>query len=208
MSQAYDEIGQGRGVIDLGGMEVWLHKGAMMGANATRATAGGAPTVARKGGGGSMSMQEQRKALVHAWERTSGAPPRLATLSYPMRRARLREQLRDVRLQARSLGRGAVQAVKDQIVDLKAKEPGLLEWIAARQLPLRVFSSAQLSDRPLTARPSDWVRSNIGLAGVCEPCALLASPRGRLLVPKLACGGVTVAVVSDPAPSPPFFLPS
>jgi cobalt-precorrin 5A hydrolase len=93
-------------------------------------------------------------------------------------------------------------------VDLKANEPGLLEWLAARQLPLRVFSSAQLSDRPLTARPSDWVRSNIGLAGVCEPCALLASPRGRLLVPKLACGGVTVAVVSDPAPSPPFFLPS
>lgn len=122
MSQAYDEIGQGRGVIDLGGMEVWLHKGAMMGANATRATAGGAPTVAHKGGGGSMSMQEQRKALVHAWERTSGAPPRLATLSYPMRRARLREQLRDVRIQVRSLGRGAVQAVKDQIVDLKTKE--------------------------------------------------------------------------------------
>ena len=93
-------------------------------------------------------------------------------------------------------------------VDLKAREPGLLEWVAAQQLPLRVFSSAQLSDRPLTARPSDWVRTNIGLAGVCEPCALLASPRGSLLVPKFACAGVTVAVVSDPPPRPPVFLPS
>jgi cobalt-precorrin 5A hydrolase len=86
-------------------------------------------------------------------------------------------------------------------VDLKAREPGLLEWLARRRLPLRVFSSIQLSDRPLTARPSNWVRSNVGLAGVCEPCALLASPRGTLLVPKLACAGVTVAVVSDSCPT-------
>ena len=90
-------------------------------------------------------------------------------------------------------------------VDLKASEPGLVEWVAERRLPLRVFSSAQLSDRPLTARPSNWVRTNIGLAGVCEPCALLASPRGRLVVPKLACAGVTVAVVSDSSPMPPCF---
>lgn len=120
VSHAYDEIDQGRGV-DLGGMEVWLHKGALMGANASRGIPG-APSVARKGGDGSMSMQEQRKALLHAWERTNGAPARLATLSYPMRRARLREQLRDVRIQVRSQGRGAAQVVKDQIMDLKTKE--------------------------------------------------------------------------------------
>ena len=110
---------------------------------------------------------------------------------------------------ALSAAGGSLAQVREvATVDLKAREPGLLEWLATRQLPLRVFSSAQLSDRPLTARPSDWVRTNIGLAGVCEPCALLASPRGSLLVPKFACAGVTVAVVSDPAPSPPFFLPS
>lgn len=82
-------------------------------------------------------------------------------------------------------------------VDIKASEPGLLQWAAARALPLRVFSSAQLSHRPLTATPSDWVRRNVGLAGVCEPCALLASPRGKLILPKLATAGVTVAIVSD-----------
>lgn len=98
---------------------------------------------------------------------------------------------------------GSMEEIREvATVDLKAREPGLLEWIAGRQLALRVFSSAQLSDRPLTARPSDWVRSNVGLAGVSEPCALLASPRGSLVVPKLACAGVTVAVVSDPPPGP------
>ncbi len=90
-------------------------------------------------------------------------------------------------------------------VDIKATEPGLQEWLAANALPLRVFSSAQLAHRPLTASPSDWVQRSVGLAGVCEPCALLASPRGSLLVPKLATAGVTVAVVSDALSS---FFPS
>lgn len=82
-------------------------------------------------------------------------------------------------------------------VDLKEREPGLLEWLNEHGLPLRVFSREQLSSRPLTGTPSSWVRTSIGLAGVCEPCALLASPRGELVVPKLATAGVTVAVVSD-----------
>ena len=91
-------------------------------------------------------------------------------------------------------------------VDIKALEPGLLEWIESRNIPLRVFSSRQLSDRPLTATPSHWVRTNTGLAGVCEPCALLASPRGTLRVPKLATAGVTVAIVSDSHASLPYLL--
>jgi cobalt-precorrin 5A hydrolase len=85
-------------------------------------------------------------------------------------------------------------------VDIKASEPGLVQWATAHNLPLRVFSSAQLAQRPLTATPSDWVRRNVGLAGVCEPCALLASPRGKLILPKLATAGVTVAIVSDSLP--------
>ena len=89
-------------------------------------------------------------------------------------------------------------------VDIKASEPGLVEWAETHNLPLRVFSSAQLAQRPLTATPSDWVRHNVGLAGVCEPCALLASPRGQLILPKLATAGVTVAIVSDSLPHTHF----
>jgi len=33
--------------------------------------------------------------------------------------------------------------------------------------------------------------------GVCEPCALIASPRGVLIVPKTTLDGVAVAVVAD-----------
>lgn len=82
-------------------------------------------------------------------------------------------------------------------VDLKAEEPGLLAFCLQHDLPLRVFARATLAARPWVTTPSDWVKKNVGLDGVCEPCALVASPRGALLVPKMSLDGVAVAVVVD-----------
>lgn len=97
-----------------------------------------------------------------------------------------------------ALGSHAIDQVREvATVDLKAQEPGLLAFCAAFDLPLRVFARATLAARPWVSQPSDWVRQNVGLDGVCEPCALVASPRGRLLVPKTSLDGVAVAVVQD-----------
>ena len=97
-----------------------------------------------------------------------------------------------------ALGAHAIDQVREvATVDLKANEPGLLAFCAAFNLPLRVFARATLAARPWVSKPSDWVRQNVGLDGVCEPCALVASPRGRLLVPKTSLDGVAVAVVQD-----------
>jgi cobalt-precorrin 5A hydrolase len=41
------------------------------------------------------------------------------------------------------------------------------------------------------------MRATVGLDGVCEPCALLAAARGRLVLPKTTLNGVAVAVVHD-----------
>jgi cobalt-precorrin 5A hydrolase len=82
-------------------------------------------------------------------------------------------------------------------IDLKQGEPGLLDFCSAHGLPLRIFASTDLKARPFVSVPSEWVQGVTGAAGVCEPCALLASPRGRLIVPKTAHQGVTVAVVED-----------
>jgi cobalt-precorrin 5A hydrolase len=82
-------------------------------------------------------------------------------------------------------------------VHLKANEPGLLLFCARYDLPLRVFSHADVAERAWVREPSEWVRRNVGLDGVCEPCALMASPRGQLIVPKTALDGVAVAVVED-----------
>jgi cobalt-precorrin 5A hydrolase len=82
-------------------------------------------------------------------------------------------------------------------VDLKAEEPGLLAHARRHDIPLRIISKQQIEARAWVGQPSEWVRQAVGLDGVCEPCALIASPRGRLVVPKTALDGVAVAVVED-----------
>jgi cobalt-precorrin 5A hydrolase len=82
-------------------------------------------------------------------------------------------------------------------VDLKANEPGLLSFSRRHGIPLRVIAKYQIEGRSWVSQPSDWVRQSVGLDGVCEPCALIASTRGRLVVPKTALDGVAVAIVAD-----------
>src|SRR5260364_462243 len=97
-----------------------------------------------------------------------------------------------------ALGGRSVNAVREvATIDLKANEPGIQAFCARYALPLRVFTHAQIAARPWTVQPSIWVRDHIGLDGVCEPCALLASVRGRLAVAKTALDGVAVAVAED-----------
>ncbi|GAC1545551.1 MAG: hypothetical protein NVS3B11_01160 [Collimonas sp.] len=82
-------------------------------------------------------------------------------------------------------------------IDLKADEPGLLAFCEQYDFPLRVFAHATVAARQWVTQPSAWVRQNVGLDGVCEPCALIACTRGKLVVPKISLDGVAVAVVED-----------
>ena len=98
----------------------------------------------------------------------------------------------------RALGERQLSAVREVAsIDLKADEPGLIEFCARHNLPLRIFTRDMIAARPWVTQPSDWVRQNVGLDGVCEPCALIACVRGKLIVPKMAVDGVAVAVVED-----------
>ncbi|MCX7103335.1 MAG: cobalamin biosynthesis protein [Methylobacter sp.] len=98
----------------------------------------------------------------------------------------------------KALGERSLNEVREIItIDLKAKETGLLEFCELHGVPLRILASATVAARPWVTKASDWVQQKVGLPGVCEPCALIASPRGKLIVPKLALNGVAVAVVED-----------
>ncbi|WP_459713941.1 cobalamin biosynthesis protein [Paraburkholderia sp. 2C] len=86
-------------------------------------------------------------------------------------------------------------------LDIKAHEPGLVGFCARHALPLQVFSRAQIAAAAAapaagqTTAPSPIVRAHLGVDGVCEPCALLAAPAGRLIAPKRVFeGAVTVAI--------------
>lgn len=83
-------------------------------------------------------------------------------------------------------------------VTLKVDEPGLLAFAAGRGVPLVAFPPEQLDAQPGIERPSERVRSKIGIAAVAEPAALRAAGAGRLLVPKQKGPGVTVAVARRP----------
>jgi cobalt-precorrin 5A hydrolase len=86
-------------------------------------------------------------------------------------------------------------------IDLKQNEPGLQAWSGRNNVALRVISRELVQQRPWVTEPSDWVRKNIGVDGVCEACALLATYRGRLLLPKTILDGVTVAIVEESTPA-------
>jgi cobalt-precorrin 5A hydrolase len=106
------------------------------------------------------------------------------------------EQIESAVLHA--LGTRSLAEVREMAtIDLKAEEPGLLAFCDWHDIPLRVFASATVAARSWVTQPSNWVRQNVGLDGVCEPCALIASVRGKLVVPKTALNGVAVAVVED-----------
>ena len=97
-----------------------------------------------------------------------------------------------------ALGERQLNEVREiATIDLKANELGLLEFCEQHNLPLRVLASATVASRPWVTKPSDWVQQNVGLPGVCEPCALIACSRGKLIVPKTALDGIAVAVVED-----------
>ena len=77
-------------------------------------------------------------------------------------------------------------------IDLKKEEPGLLAFCAARKLPLRIYTAGELAEAEGAFTPSAFVASVTGVDNVCERAAVLAG--GRLIVPKRAKNGVTVAV--------------
>ncbi|SEJ15160.1 cobalt-precorrin 5A hydrolase [Paraburkholderia diazotrophica] len=79
-------------------------------------------------------------------------------------------------------------------VDIKAAEPGLVAFCARHALPMRTFTREQIAALDAHTNASQAVREHMGVDGVCEPCALLATRNGRLLVHKRARDGVTVAI--------------
>jgi cobalt-precorrin 5A hydrolase len=80
-------------------------------------------------------------------------------------------------------------------IDSKKDETALLEFAARHGLPLQFFSKQRIAQ--VETSTSEPVQALLGIDGVCEPCALLASRNGRIVVPKRVTDGVTVAIAED-----------
>jgi cobalt-precorrin 5A hydrolase len=80
-------------------------------------------------------------------------------------------------------------------IDSKKDETALIEFAARHGLPLQFFSKQRIAQ--IETGASERVQALIGINGVCEPCALLASREGRIIVPKIVVDGVSVAIAED-----------
>jgi cobalt-precorrin 5A hydrolase len=77
-------------------------------------------------------------------------------------------------------------------IEAKKDEEGLLAFCAHHRLRLQFFSAKEIAQTSSVFSPH--AREHLNVDGVCEPCALLASRGGQLIVSKTIVGGVTVAI--------------
>jgi cobalt-precorrin 5A hydrolase len=108
------------------------------------------------------------------------------------------EEMRDLLAKTFATNRLAISSLRSlATVDLKADEPGMLALAESLNLPLMVFTRDRLKRVAQVPTPSTLVEKHIGVKSVCEAAALLATNRGRLIVPKQKTANVTVAVATD-----------
>ncbi|MFZ4857615.1 MAG: cobalt-precorrin 5A hydrolase [Desulfuromonadaceae bacterium] len=79
-------------------------------------------------------------------------------------------------------------------VAAKRNEAGLIKFAERLGVPLHCFDSSELSQVAFPSPPSEYALAAVGVAGVAEPAAILASGGGVLLLKKVKSGNVTLAV--------------
>lgn len=79
-------------------------------------------------------------------------------------------------------------------VAAKRDEAGLIAFAERLNVPFRCFESEELSRVRFPSPPSEHALAAVGVAGVAEPAALLASGGGPLLLNKVKSANVTLAI--------------
>lgn len=80
-------------------------------------------------------------------------------------------------------------------IDLKKDEAGILALAEKYGVPFYTYPAEELQAVERVSSRSEFVRQTVGVDNVCERAARLASPRGRLIQPKLCTEGAAFALV-------------
>lgn len=130
---------------------------------------------------------------INPYENTLRLIPKIVTVGVGCRRGlsgetvfeRVSETLEQNKIDIRSVNRIAT-------IDVKKDEDALKYLARKLNTSLLFFSAKELESVPGEFSESDFVRQAVGTGNVCERAAVLAG--GKLIVPKNAGDGVTVAV--------------
>ncbi|KJR96360.1 MAG: hypothetical protein VR68_14590 [Peptococcaceae bacterium BRH_c4a] len=81
----------------------------------------------------------------------------------------------------------------------KTSEEGLVKASREMGVPLRGFGPGEINSvmEVHGLAKSEFVMLKMGVGGVCEPAAMLACRKGRLLAPKIKNSGITVALAEE-----------
>jgi cobalt-precorrin 5A hydrolase len=82
-------------------------------------------------------------------------------------------------------------------IEIKSKEPGLLQVAEELNIPLRIVSRWEIRACAKEHGKSDFVNEKIGVWGVCEPAALLSGRKTELVLKKQKYPGATVAIARE-----------
>ena len=82
---------------------------------------------------------------------------------------------------------------------VKSDEIGLLEAMTKLNIPIEFFEKEKILEvEDLVEERSEFVKNQIGVYGVSEPCAYLASSRkGSFLVKKVKMEGITISIFEE-----------
>ena len=82
---------------------------------------------------------------------------------------------------------------------VKSDEIGLLEAMTELNIPIEFFEKEKILEvENLVEERSEFVKNQIGVYGVSEPCAYLASSRkGSFLVKKVKMEGITISIFEE-----------
>ena len=124
--------------------------------------------------------------------------PRCVAVGIGCRRGTPEEKIREILEAAFAENRVDIRSVGILAsIDLKSGEPGLCNLAASFKLPFFTYTAGELEAVPGAYTESAFVKKTAGVGNVCERAAmaacLAAAEEARILFPKYARDGVTVA---------------
>jgi cobalt-precorrin 5A hydrolase len=82
-------------------------------------------------------------------------------------------------------------------IDLKADEDAINQLALEMKIPFLTYSSEDILSLAGTYQESAWVKETLGVGGVCEPVARLATRQGITIVPKQKIGPITISIAME-----------
>ncbi|KAF1084505.1 cobalamin biosynthesis protein CbiG [Sporotomaculum syntrophicum] len=82
-------------------------------------------------------------------------------------------------------------------ISMKANEQGILDFCCEKNIPFNTFSTEEIKTIEHRFSSSNFVKNITGVGCVAEACAILAGNRPKLICPKTAYRGITLALAEE-----------